>query len=121
MVAHVRQKGGDCFSLPQFPKQLDSLPGQFSNEATEPGHIPARSRQTCHDAHPERLADRGHHDRNCFGRFLCGTRGRRTPGHDQVDSEPNQLRRKLRKKPGIAVRRTVLKNVILVFDIAEFA
>ena len=53
--------------------------------------------------------------------LLAALRGRRPPGHDQVDLETNQFGREVREPLGATIRRPIFDDQVSPFDVAEIA
>ena len=107
------------------------LPGQDAREnlhhlgqdvlglAGQPGDIAAGPRQACNVAGTERVGVAHEHDGNGRGRVLCRTGVDRARRHDDIDLEPNQLGREIRKPLWVAIRRAVLDHDVPPLDVSE--
>jgi hypothetical protein len=74
-----------------------------------------------HEPRADRIGNRRHDNRNrrrgALGRLDAGRVGR----NDDVDLQPNQLRRQIGQTIGTSLCRTKLEGEIAAFDVAEFA
>src|SRR5262249_25394029 len=67
------------------------------------------------------IAGERHDDRNFARCSLRSLRGRREPGHDEIDIEPHQLRRQFGKAAYLSLVRSELVSNVSPLDITQLA
>src|SRR5215471_10435997 len=105
----------------RFLEKLQPLPAQFSIEQSNAGDIAAWPCKTFNVAGVYRISALAHHnDGNGAGRIHgCPDLRVSSGNHDNIDVEPDQLGRKLRRAIDLPLCVSVLRSNVLSFDVAK--
>ncbi len=115
-VNHDRQPAQTGHDLAQ---QCEPLAGKIGRLKGQSGDVTARSRQTCDQAHANRIVHQCEDDGHCRRRLLCGER-RVSAGDNDVHLEPRQLGGQLRRALGASLRPAILDRDGAPVGPAEF-
>jgi len=97
------------------------LPPSSGGHGMKPGDIPSGPSEAGHDALGSGVATRRHHDGNRSRGLLGRQRRRRSPCHDHVDLELNQLVGQVGEPFSAAVGRAVLDHEVLALYVPVFS
>src|SRR5215467_15596004 len=114
------RKGSFILNLPFT--SLDHFVGQRHQRGWKfARHVGARSRKTCDEPRPHRIANADDNDRDRPGRVLGCQRCLRYHRNNNVNIELDQLRRKLRESIKPPVGKSVIDDDVLSLDVAKLA
>jgi hypothetical protein len=116
-IAHVVKQRNSQETRNQLFEEFNPFRRQPGAEGSHPRNIATRVREARHDG--MRVAHRRHNHWNCSGRVFSRPGGWRSPGHDQVDLETNQLGREVREPRGATIRRPIFDDQVSSFNVAE--
>src|SRR5262245_19047444 len=117
-VSHDRQTAK---TRNNFAQEVKALVGDIGFLERKSGDVTARPRQTRDQAAADGVSRHSKNDRDHGCRLLSRRNGGSSIGDDNVDVEPNELRRKFGIALAAALRIPIFNRKIATFDPAELA
>jgi hypothetical protein len=102
-------------------EKIKPLRAQIHGNVSEPREVRPRPGEAGDESSPNRIAD-GHHDDGDRCRCLLGRTGcRRSPRHNDVNLETDQIHREVRELFGPSLGPSVLNRDVLALHVAQLA
>src|SRR5262249_62348140 len=119
-IADIRQDRQSAHTGNNLAQEFELLPPSIRYLIRQTSDVAARSRQTLHQASPDRVPRSPEHDRDDRCRLLCREGGRGSHRDNDINLEPDELGRGFRVALIAALSPALLNREVATIDPSEF-